>query len=105
MDYQVEDRENYRGSQTDGGRVNGQSQNSARKQEHAKHGKIHGFINFQNEIANNETNGGYYEAPVHPNSHMLALPSADEGDSIIVGGKDQQFQFGIGYAGGYGICK
>jgi hypothetical protein len=77
MDYQIDERQNYRSSQTDGGRINGQSKDSASKQEQAQYSEIHVFVNFQNEVTENETNSSNYEAPVHPNAHSPALPKAD----------------------------
>jgi hypothetical protein len=77
MDYQVNERQNYGGSEADGGRIDSQSKNSARKQEHTQYGNIYAFVNFQDEIAKNEANRSNYETPVHPNAHSPALPRAD----------------------------
>src|SRR6266851_4249014 len=73
MDCQVDERQNDDSSQTDGGRVDGQPQNSTRQQEHAEHGEIEGFINFQDKITDNECNSSYYEAPIHPHAHRISL--------------------------------
>jgi hypothetical protein len=75
MDDQVYERQNDCGSDTYDGRVNGQSEDSAYKEEHAKHGKVHGFIYFKNEIAHDEGNSANDKAPVHPNSHRPDHPT------------------------------
>jgi spore cortex formation protein SpoVR/YcgB (stage V sporulation) len=73
IDNQVDDRQDNRGSQTYGGRGDGQSENTACKQKHAQHGKVHAFIHFQDEITEDEGYGSNYKTPINPHAHGLVL--------------------------------
>jgi hypothetical protein len=73
VDHQVDDGQSNRGSQTHGGRIDGQSENSACQQEQAQDGKIHAFIYFQDEITEDEGNGSDYKTTVNPSAHGLVL--------------------------------